>query len=42
MPKFDMKEHEKRMLGKLTPKVATPLFERIREVARKRKLPRIK
>lgn len=42
MPKFDMKEHEKRMRELLKPKgVVSPLADRIRAEAKKRRLPKI-
>ena len=42
MPKFDIREHEKRMLAKLKPKgVVSPLADRIRAEAKKRRQPKI-
>ena len=42
MPKFDIKEHEKRMLELLKPKgVVSPLAERIRVAAKKQRLPKL-
>lgn len=42
MPKFDIKEHEKRMRELLKPPAPiSPLAERIRGAVRRRKLPKI-
>lgn len=42
MPKFDLKEHERRMLALIKPKgVVSPLADRIRAEAKKRRLPKI-
>lgn len=41
MPKFDMKEHEKRMRALLQPKpLGSPVEERIKMAIRRRKLPK--
>ncbi len=40
MAKFDMKKHEQRMMGLLTPPTkGMPLIEKLREAARKKRFP---
>lgn len=41
MPKFDVKEHEKRMLALIKPRaLGSPIEERVKAAIRKRRLPK--